>query len=90
MATYNFASVNDSATSVALAAENLGRLGLFLHNDSSEILYVGLGVTPTVTSFNAKVAAGASWEMPKPVFQGAVNGIWANNSTGAARITEIV
>ena len=84
-------SVDDSATSVELcAARPIGRLGLWVFNDSSEILYIGLGVTPTTTSFNVKVAAGGFWEHPFPITGAAANGIWANNSSGAARVTEVI
>jgi hypothetical protein len=90
MSSANLTSVDDSASSVELAAANWRRLGLWVFNDSTEILYLGLGITPTTTSFNVKVAAGGFWECPQPACVQVLNGIWANNSSGAARVTEVV
>lgn len=82
-------SVNDSDTSVTLLAENPNRLGVIIFNDSTEKLYVKYGLTASLTSFTTIVGVGAIWEMPRPVYVGRIDGIWAANSTGAARITEL-
>ncbi|HYF46423.1 MAG TPA: hypothetical protein VD926_09460 [Acidimicrobiales bacterium] len=82
-------SVDDSASSVTLSAANGIRQGWSCFNDSSEALYIKFGATASTTSFTVKVAAGAYYEMPEPIYCGVIDGIWAANSTGAARITEL-
>lgn len=81
-------NVASSASNVTLKAANTARRGLLVVNDSAAILYLKFGATATTSSFTAKIAAGASWEMPKPTYQGIVDGIWAS-ADGAARITEL-
>ncbi|HUR99861.1 MAG TPA: hypothetical protein VMZ26_17490 [Pyrinomonadaceae bacterium] len=82
-------SVNDAATSQALLAANANRLGFSLFNDSTEVAYVGLGVTPTTSSFNFKIAAGGFYEATQGlIFTGAINAIWAADAAGAMKVTE--
>lgn len=80
-------SVNDSASSATLLALNTLRRGASIYNDSTEILYVKCGATASLTSFTAKVGVGQLYEIPFG-YTGIVDGIWANNAAGAARITE--
>jgi hypothetical protein len=80
-------SVASSATSVSLLASNASRRGVILFNDSTAVLYVKLGATASTTSFSYKLAAGATLELPSPVFTGAIDGLWAS-ANGSARITE--
>jgi hypothetical protein len=82
-------SVNDQATSVQLLASTAGRLGAMVFNDSTEALYVKFGTTASVTSFTVKILAGGYFEFPQPVYTGRVDGIWAADAAGAARITEV-
>ena len=87
-------STADSATVVTLAAAKATRAGLWIQNSSTEILFVKMGDTATVADYSveipARTATGATlWEMPTtPIYTGIVTGIWANNSTGAAKVTE--
>lgn len=88
--TATLTNVNDTDSSVALSAANGGRKGWFVFNDSDQALYVNFGATASATAFTVKVAAGGFYEMPGDcIYRGAINGIWAANSTGAARITEL-
>ena len=84
-------SVADTATSTTLlaAADAKSINGVSVFNDSSEILYLLQGIgTASTTSFSVKLAAGDYWESPDPMYvRGGLSGIWANNSSGAARIT---
>lgn len=85
-------SVNDSATSVTLCASNAFRVALYVFNDSDQILYLKLGATASLTSFTTKVLPQGFYELPDVagfIYVGVVDGIWAANSTGAARITEL-
>lgn len=81
-------SVADSATNVTLLASNAARLGATVYNDSTEILYLKLGATASLTSFTSRLIPNAYYEIPFR-YKGIIDGIWANNSTGNARITEL-
>lgn len=88
-------SVNDAASSTELLAANPMRKMGMVFNDSSEVLYLALAdTTASATNFTVKVAAAGYFEIPTTkdgqCYTGKVVGIWANNSTGAARITEIL
>lgn len=87
--TATLSNVNDSASSVSLLASTATRKGVMVTNDSSSILYLKYGATASTTSFTVMIAAGGYWEMPEPIFTGALDGIWSADSTGAARITEL-
>lgn len=80
-------SVNDSATSVQLLAANSARVEATITNDSDEDLYVKLGTTASTTSYTVKLGQDESYITDK--YTGRIDGIWASNSTGAARITEV-
>ena len=79
-------SVNSSASSVMLLSANVGRQGAGIFNDSTAALYVKLGATASTTSFTAKIAAGAYFEVPYG-YVGRIDGIW-ESANGAARVTE--
>lgn len=81
-------SVNDQATNITLLAANASRKGATIYNDSTEILYLKLGVTASLTSFTVKMVAQAYYEVPFG-YTGNIDGIWANDAAGAARITEL-
>jgi hypothetical protein len=87
-ATPTQSSVNDTASSTTLLAANSNRLGATIYNDSDQALYVKLGGTASTSSFSCKVAAGGYYEVPFH-YTGVIDGIWAADSTGAARITEL-
>lgn len=87
--TATLANVADSASSVTLQASNASRIGWACFNDSTEILYIKFGATASTTSFTVRVAAGGYYEMPRPVYTGIIDGIWANDASGSARVTEL-
>lgn len=81
-------SVAGSATAVSLVAANGGRSLLKIYNDSSAILYVGIGSTnPTATDFSTKLYQDDYYEAPFNEAGLEFRGIWSS-ATGAARITE--
>ena len=84
-------SVNDLNTVQTLKAANASRVALYVYNDSDQALYIKLGSTATTSDFSVKVAAGGFYELPNNpvIYSGIVTGIWAADSTGAAKITEI-
>lgn len=87
--TANLANVASSATSVTLQAASTSRKGLIIYNDSTATLFLKYGATASATSFTYFLAAGATWEMPSPLFTGIIDGIWAS-ANGNARVTELV
>ena len=87
-ATGTVTSVNDTASSITLLASNASRLGAVIYNDSDVVLYVKLGATASTSSFTYKVAAAGTVEVPFG-YTGIIDGIWASDSSGAARITEM-
>lgn len=88
-ATATLTNVNDTASSTSILASNTDRRGVMIHNDSTSILYIKFGSTASTTSFTVKIPAGLGWEMPLPIYTGAIDGIWSADASGAARITEL-
>lgn len=82
-------SVSDTATSATLLEADSRRDGLSVFNDSTEILYLLQGIgTASATNFSVKLAAGDYFESPSPRWaRKGASGVWANNASGAARIT---
>lgn len=89
-------NVNDAATNQTLLASNTSRKGATIYNDSTAVLYVKLGTTATATSFTIALQActavgdgsGGYYEVPF-AYTGRIDGIWASDQSGAARITEL-
>jgi len=81
-------NVASSATTVSLLAANTNRRGVIIFNDSNQSLYVKYGATASTTSFTYLMTPKSTWEMILPIFQGAIDGIWAS-ANGSARITEL-
>lgn len=86
-ATATVTSVADSASNQTLLASNTNRKGASIHNDSTVDLYVKLGTTATTTDFTIKMAANSYYEVPYN-YTGRIDGIWASDASGSARITE--
>lgn len=81
-------AVNDAAISTTLLSANAARTGATVHNDSTVALYLKLGATASTTSFTVKMAADSYYEVPYG-YTGVIDGIWASDASGAARITEL-
>lgn len=82
------ANVSGSASSVTLRAAATTRLGLLVYNDSTASLYLKYGATASATSFTVFLGPTAYWEMPAPIYNGTVDGIWTA-AAGNARVTEL-
>jgi hypothetical protein len=86
-------NVADAATSTLLvavrSAAGAQREGMIVHNDSTSILYLKYGTAATTTSYTYKIPSDATWEMPQPIYQGIIHGIWSADASGSARITEL-
>lgn len=82
-------SVADTASSTQLLAANANRRKYSVFNNSSEILYLKSGTTASLTDFTVAIPPMAQFGFYEDdLYTGRVDGIWANNSTGAALITE--
>ncbi len=79
--------VADSASSVTLLAANTSRLGASVFNNSDQILYAKCGTTASATDFTTRIMPYEYWEVPFG-YDGRIDGIWANNSTGSANVAE--
>lgn len=79
--------VASSASNITLLALNASRKMAMFFNDSTQILYLKLGATASTSSYTVKMAAGAYYELPAPIWTGKIDGIWAS-SNGNALVTE--
>src|SRR5262245_44905336 len=86
-ATSSVSSVNDTASSTTLLSANTARIGMRIWNDSTVDLYVKCGTTASTTSYTVKMGPNAYLEEVQ--YTGRVDGIWASDASGAARITEL-
>jgi hypothetical protein len=80
-------SVSASTSNQTLLAANTSRIGATVYNDSSEILYLKLGVIASTTSFTVQMESKTYYETPYG-YTGQIDGLWAN-AVGAARIGEL-
>lgn len=80
-------AVNDTASNATLLASNADRLGATIYNDSTQVLYVKFGTTASLTSFHVAMSPGGYLELPFG-YRGNIDGIWAADGSGAARICE--
>lgn len=75
-----------NVNAVALAA-NANRKACTIYNDSGVNVYISFGSAATTTSFSIKMVDGSYYELPAPVYTGAIHAITAAGS-GDIRITE--
>jgi hypothetical protein len=80
-------SVTAAITSTSLLAANPARRGVQLHNNSTSVLYLAYAATATATAYTVYVPSMGTWEMPQPIYTGALTGIWVA-ANGSAKITE--
>jgi len=78
-----------SAASTQLLAANANRKQAIFYNDSDKTAYVKLGTTASSSSFSYFLTAGSHLELPKPIYTGRIDCIWAAGPTGNMRITEM-
>ena len=80
-------SVADTASSTTLKASNANRLGIVIYNDSTVTLYVKYGATATTSDYTYQLQAGES--LREELYTGIIDGIWASDASGAAKVTEL-
>jgi hypothetical protein len=84
-------NVGDSASSVTVLASNSSRKGAVVVNDSSAVLYLKFGATASATSFTFKMQPDDTVIInAKNLYTGIIDGIWASDAGGSARVTEFV
>ena len=87
--TATLSNVTSTISSTTLLAANANRLGAFIYNDSTAILYVAYAGTATTTAYTTQVPSQALFELPtSPDYTGIITGVWAA-ANGAARVTEL-
>lgn len=80
-------SVADSNSSQQLLAASNARLGFRIYNDSTVDLYIKFGADASVTDYTVKMGAGGYFE--ENFYCGRVDGIWASDASGSARVTSL-
>lgn len=82
--------IADTASETQLLAPNSRRKQAVVTNDSSAVLYVGLGTaTVTATDYTFRLAQYATVVIGDG-YDGEIRGVWASDpNDGAARITEL-
>lgn len=88
--TGTLASVAYSTASTLLLAANTTRGGLVAYNYADKELFIGTTNTTTTSSFSYRIAARAEFEMPPPLYRGALYGVWAPGGSGSALVTEYI
>src|SRR4051794_36453717 len=53
-----------TTTGTVLKAANTGRVGLYIYNASTAVLYLKFGATATTTSYSLQIPAGGFYEIP--------------------------
>jgi hypothetical protein len=88
-ATATRTNVVAAAADTALLAANAARKGAIFYNDSTAILYLAYGAAAaSTTSYSVQMPANGYFELPLPIFTGAIRGYWSA-ANGNARITEL-
>ena len=87
-ATSTVTRVSSSATVVTLKAANTSRRGLYIFNESTQVLYIKFGSAATNTDYTVRMVANSYFELPEPMYNGIVTGIWVS-ANGAAQVTEV-
>lgn len=82
--------VLSTSSEVIIASGNLQRMGLTVFNDSSGTLFLMVGPTGSLATnfFSVKLSTGDFYELPVPVYTGAVTGLWNQPDTSGAMVTE--
>lgn len=79
---------NTLSTTASSIAGNTNRKGLTIFNTLSVAVYVDTANTVTSSDFWFKLDAGAYYEMPEPIYTGALHMICASG-TGSVEIREL-
>lgn len=90
VATASLSAVASSASSQQALAANTARLGLIAQNDDANAVYVKFGTTASATDYTVMIpGSGGYFEMPRPIYTGRIDAIWAADGSGSLRLTEL-
>lgn len=88
-ATVTASATITNAGPVMVATTNSRRLGLVLYNNSANTVYIKFGAPGNAgTDMTVPIATFQSYQMPAPIFTGALFGI-RNSGTGVVVATEL-
>ena len=79
--------VASTVGTVTLASANTRRVDLAIYNASNNPLFMRLGASATTASYTLMMVASGYYELPRPVYNGIITGIW-QSANGSAYITE--
>lgn len=82
-------SVTRSDTAVQALAENPNRMGAIFYNDTSATCAIKFGSNVSASDLTRKLAAGATWELPQPVYTGLITVGWAASGSDKLFVTEL-
>ena len=89
VATATLTNLASTAASQSVLGSTTGRRGLMLFNDDANAVLIKYGTTASATSYTVNIPAGGYWEMPMPIYTGAIDAIWLADGSGSLRITEL-
>ena len=81
-------AVPASVTSVSLLTARPDRKGAVIVNDGAATLHIAYAATASLTAYSYKMPPNSTFEMPLPIWSGAISAIW-NGALGSAVITEL-
>lgn len=89
-ATATLTNVASSASTGTVLASNANRLGCIITNDDANPVYIKFGATASATSYTLVIPSGGTYTMPRgELYTGIIDGIWAADGSGSARVTEL-
>ena len=77
-----------SAAAVVMAPLVAARTTLIIYNDSQGFLLVRPGAAPTSTLFTNRIPPNDHWDVPPSLAYADVYGLWTNDISGGALVTE--
>ena len=70
-----------------ILASNTSRRSFSFYNGANSTAFLLFGASPSTTRYSLQVLSGAFYEMPLPVYTGAINAVW-NTALGSGFVTE--
>lgn len=80
-------AIASTVGTVTLAASQTKRVALSIYNASANPLFMKLGASATTASYSLMMVASGYYELPRPIYNGIVTGIW-QTANGSAYISE--
>jgi hypothetical protein len=84
--TATLASVATSTSTAVLVPAAGARKMATIVNDSAGVLFIAFAATASASAYTVRVISNGYYELPQPVYGGAISGI-LDTGTGNARVT---